>query len=416
MAAATPALPPCITCMRRQQSPNLERSGRVFHRRGVVRSHGPVGHRSLRHLAERLPNSMTYAIDHERRADRHHQLRPLRGRLGHHRPELVQPGSSSRPTRRARPSWQRPATPAPRTATQAHRPPRAWPSTIPPARPMSPPWAAPMFNGDAEATGSGATWAATQYWKGTSGSDVISSALSYIPEAAWNDASAGYFGGGGGGASAFFTKPAWQVETGASGMTTQVPPDGARDVPDLALDASDVHDPYLFCVASPPDSCGNGFRISSTNNGLEAPEAPPSTRRSSAACWPSSSRRSAPGSAISTPPSTPWATRPPTTTPPPAASSTMSPRAAMPCNVPRDRWTAPPAAPLGYSAGTGYDLATGWGSVDLNNLATDWTLVTPLGLGSLGRQPLDHQRSRPRPPHPRQPASPSRPPRRSPSP
>jgi hypothetical protein len=28
-------------------------------------------------------------------------------------------------------------------------------------------------------------------------------------------------------------------------------------------------------------------------------------------------------------------------------------------------------------------LATGWGSVDLNNLATDWNLVTPLGSGSL---------------------------------
>ena len=119
-----------------------------------------------------------------------------------------------------------------------------------------------QFSGDAEATGSGATWGATQYWKGTSGSDVISSALSYIPEAEWNDASAGYFGGGGGGASAFFTKPLWQVETGASGMTTQVPTDGSRDVPDLALDASNVHDSYLYCVGvAAGTSCGSGFRI-----------------------------------------------------------------------------------------------------------------------------------------------------------
>src|SRR6185312_14239294 len=39
---------------------------------------------------------------------------------------------------------------------------------------------------------------------------------------------------------------------------------------------------------------------------------------------------------------------------------------------------------IGYSATTGYDLATGWGSVDLSNLATDWKLVTPLGTGSTG--------------------------------
>ena len=32
----------------------------------------------------------------------------------------------------------------------------------------------------------------------------------------------------------------------------------------------------------------------------------------------------------------------------------------------------------------GYDLATGWGSVDLYNLASDWNKVTPLGSGSLG--------------------------------
>ena len=39
---------------------------------------------------------------------------------------------------------------------------------------------------------------------------------------------------------------------------------------------------------------------------------------------------------------------------------------------------------IGYNAGNGYDLATGWGSVNLTNLANDWALVTPLGIGSLG--------------------------------
>ena len=33
---------------------------------------------------------------------------------------------------------------------------------------------------------------------------------------------------------------------------------------------------------------------------------------------------------------------------------------------------------IGFSAGSGYDLATGWGSVNLSNLASAWTTVTPL--------------------------------------
>ena len=38
----------------------------------------------------------------------------------------------------------------------------------------------------------------------------------------------------------------------------------------------------------------------------------------------------------------------------------------------------------GYNAVNGYDLATGWGSVNVTNLANDWALVTPLGVGTLG--------------------------------
>ena len=36
-----------------------------------------------------------------------------------------------------------------------------------------------------------------------------------------------------------------------------------------------------------------------------------------------------------------------------------------------------PAGTLGFSAGPGYDLATGLGSVDANNLVTEWTSVSP---------------------------------------
>ena len=79
--------------------------------------------------------------------------------------------------------------------------------------------------------GSGHYWLSTDDKSG-------SSALSYIPEMAWNDAaSVGTLLSTGGGASIFFAKPVWQSGAG-------VPNDNARDVPDISLAASVAHDPY----------------------------------------------------------------------------------------------------------------------------------------------------------------------------
>jgi subtilase family serine protease len=80
------------------------------------------------------------------------------------------------------------------------------------------------------------------YWSGSNG-PTDGSALSYIPETAWNDtlaslAAGGTIGASGGGLSTVYKKPAWQTGPG-------VPNDGARDVPDVSLAASDAHDPYI---------------------------------------------------------------------------------------------------------------------------------------------------------------------------
>lgn len=84
------------------------------------------------------------------------------------------------------------------------------------------------------------------YWSASNNPTNNSSALMYIPEVAWNDTSISIANGGGlsstgGGASIFFSKPAWQTGPG-------VPNDGARDVPDISLDAANDHDPYLVWV------------------------------------------------------------------------------------------------------------------------------------------------------------------------
>ncbi len=80
------------------------------------------------------------------------------------------------------------------------------------------------------------------YWSGSNGL-YGGSALSYIPEMAWNETAAsvavgGTIGSSGGGVSAVYPKPAWQTGAG-------VPNDGARDVPDVSLTAAAGHDPYV---------------------------------------------------------------------------------------------------------------------------------------------------------------------------
>ena len=77
------------------------------------------------------------------------------------------------------------------------------------------------------------------YW-GPSNGVGGGSALSYIPEVPWNDAAEdGALVAAGGGASAAFAKPGWQTGPG-------VPADNARDLPDLSFAASPNHDGYLI--------------------------------------------------------------------------------------------------------------------------------------------------------------------------
>jgi len=73
---------------------------------------------------------------------------------------------------------------------------------------------------------------------------VNGSATAYIPEMVWNDSAVsieygGGLAGGGGGASVYFTRPPWQSNLGLN--------DGMRHVPDLSLASSPYHDPlYLY--------------------------------------------------------------------------------------------------------------------------------------------------------------------------
>ncbi|WP_420238948.1 S53 family peptidase [Telmatobacter bradus] len=112
------------------------------------------------------------------------------------------------------------------------------------------------------------------YWSTTNTNG--GSAKSYIPEQVWNDDSATYgseygaayaISSGGGGVSGYTPLPSWQ-STSVTGISTATSySTGYRMVPDIALDASNYNAPYLFCssvVSS--SSCSSGFYSSSSDN------------------------------------------------------------------------------------------------------------------------------------------------------
>lgn len=117
------------------------------------------------------------------------------------------------------------------------------------------------------------------YWQSKGTSDEVLSLLQYIPEVAWNDNAAAVNAGGGlsatgGGVSTLYTtKPSWQ--TGVPG----IPSDGKRDVPDISFYASPDLPGFLFCTSDTSDwnlsvspiqtgSCGSGFRGSASDSSL----------------------------------------------------------------------------------------------------------------------------------------------------
>jgi uncharacterized protein (TIGR03437 family) len=186
------------------------------------------------------------------------------------------------------------------------------------------------------------------YWQ--TRNDVNSaSAISFIPEKAWNDAllQDGLWATGGG-ASALIPKPYWQTGPG-------VPGDGARDVPDVSLTASALHDPYqvvynsstwLFggTSASTPSFAGivallNNYLVK--NNVLSQPglgNINPALYRISQ-----------------------------------ATTDVFHDTTAGDNKVPCQQGTPGcGAGGLGFAAGPGYDMATGLGSVDAYKLATEW--------------------------------------------
>jgi subtilase family serine protease len=212
------------------------------------------------------------------------------------------------------------------------------------------------LNGDESSPGT--------YWN-SSNSTSNSSAIQYIPETVWNDTSTSSGPeGSGGGKSILFGKPSWQTGTG-------VPSDGARDVPDVSLAASPDHDGYLFCASgtggtdADPTSCSNGYLDSSGD---------PSVAGGTSFGAPSFAgiltiliqKLGVTGLGNINPEIYSLAATDYSS----AFHDVTTGNNDVPCEVGTPDCTT---SPIGYAATTGYDLATGWGSIDAANFAGVFT-------------------------------------------
>ncbi|HEX5234470.1 MAG TPA: protease pro-enzyme activation domain-containing protein [Silvibacterium sp.] len=206
---------------------------------------------------------------------------------------------------------------------------------------------------------------AGSYWNSSNSAGNVS-AIQYIPEKVWDDTStANGIESGGGGKSALFGKPTWQKGTG-------VPSDGARDVPDISLNASPNHDGYLICASgsdADPSSCSHGFLDSSGNPNVAGGTsfgAP--TFAGILAILLQKLGSSGLGDInpeIYSLASSDYSS---------AFHDTTSGSNKTPCVIGKTGCTA---SPIGYSATTGYDLASGWGSIDGANFVNAFTASSP---------------------------------------
>ena len=188
------------------------------------------------------------------------------------------------------------------------------------------------------------------YWSSTS-SPNSGSALSYIPEASWNESGPGGLGSSGGGSSVIYAKPVWQTGPG-------VPDDNARDLPDISLSAAG-HDGYIVISSGSMGAVGGTSASAPSMAGIMALLNQYQV---------SKGFQQKPGLGNINPQLYRLAQSAPSAFHDITAGD----------NIVNCAQGSPDCltGSFGYQAGPGYDMATGLGSVDANNLATLWNSKT----------------------------------------
>jgi uncharacterized protein (TIGR03437 family) len=189
------------------------------------------------------------------------------------------------------------------------------------------------------------------YWAAANNTN-LSSALSYIPEVVWNTSIVnGALSAGGGGTSVLFPKPVWQTGPG-------VPSGGFRNVPDIAFNSSDNTPAYVYSQGLGGYFFGTSLAtptmagvVALLNQYLTSTGAPAGVGNINPALYRMAQANTG------------------------AFHDITSGDNASPCAA-----GSPDCVNgfEGYSAGPGYDRATGLGSLDVNVFVHKWTSSPPV--------------------------------------
>ena len=280
---------------------------------------------------------------------------------------------------------------------------------------------------------------ASAYWNAANNPATLASAKSYVPEMTWNDSCAGpqvliflghYFTdtsaealcndplaqgiiidlldveAGGGGVSSTYVKPSWQ-----SGVTG-IPADGQRDLPDLSLFAGDglLSHYYAGCQADQGGTCNpsgpNGLVVtvdggtsSSAQNfagimamvvqkvGSRQGLANPTLYKLASNQYGNSANSQACNTSFSIAAGNSCVFYDVTsgTNEVPCLYGTMNCYLTNPLDTYGLLSTSSTSLVPAYSAGPGYDLATGLGSVNVTNLVNRWSAVANAAVLSVGK-------------------------------
>ncbi len=235
---------------------------------------------------------------------------------------------------------------------------------------------------------------ATNFWNAVTLTD-LQSVIGYIPEKVWNDScSTGCDGGldsleaGGGGVSLLYTTPPYQT-LNVSGLQATLSPFSVsgvtpRAVPDISLAASADHDGYLLCLnlSCEPTANPGFYQVGGTSVSspafagimalVEQKLANKPQGLANYVLYPLAAAETYSGcnSSSRTNPATP-------------TGCVFNDNTVGTNGVPGNDVTNDPASgALGYPTGTGYDLASGLGSVDAINLINAWSTASATFFGT----------------------------------